>query len=667
MRNPSIISPQTHLNFHASKPIRAELGRNLNAMTISPNSHTECYSVANSGRRDLTDNRSHRNASSPTWLRHLATLAILATTIFWNSGGLARGQEQQATAAASHHDDGPWWKHAVIYEIYPRSFQDSNGDGIGDLNGITQRLDYLQNLGIDAIWIAPMYPSPQIDFGYDISDYQAVDPQYGTVADMDRLIAQAKQHNIRVLLDMVLNHTSDKHQWFIESASSRTNPKHDWYVWNDGVPANGPNVTAYQKLFEHEGRVPPNNWESGFGGSAWEWVPAVHQFYYHKFYKQQPDLNWRNPAVEKACFDAMRFWLDRGVAGFRLDAIPTLFEDPKLRDEPETGGVNAQGDPNLKDIYTSNLPEVHDVIHRMRAMVEKYPGNRVLVGETYLPNTAALNEWYGGAKHDELQLPMDMLVGFHGDHDKLDATKFRKFINEAETQLNGSQPLFVFDNHDNVRSWDRYADGIHDQAIARLLAAVLLTSRASALMYYGEELGMVTSTPTRKEDVKDPIGVTGWPKEKGRDGERTPMQWDDSKNSGFSDASATWLPVPPNYTTINVKTEESDPDSLFNWYKQLIAMRRNDPTLRDGRQVMLDDSNPSVLSYVREGVAGHPAVVVALNFTDQPQTISLDPGKAKISGKTATTLLTNTSDLKQTTSLQNMTLPPYASWIGSIK
>jgi len=617
----------------------------------------------------LTIKVRHRNASSSSWLRLPTTLAMLAASALWNSGSIALCQASPSpvTSAASHQNDGPWWKHAVIYEIYPRSFQDSNGDGIGDLNGITQRLDYLQNLGIDSIWIAPMYPSPQIDFGYDISDYQAVDPQYGTVADMDRLIAQAQQHNIRVLLDMVLNHTSDKHQWFIESASSRTNPKHDWYVWNDGAPANGPNVTAYQKLFEHEGRVPPNNWVSGFGGSAWEWVPAVHQFYYHKFYKQQPDLNWRNPAVEKACFDAMRFWLDRGVAGFRLDAIPTLFEDPQLRNEPETGGVNAQGDPNLKDIYTSNLSEVHDVMRRMRAMVEKYPGNRVLVGETYLPNSAALNEWYGGAKHDELQLPMDLLVGFHGDHDKLDATKFRKFINEAETQLNGSQPLFVFDNHDNVRSWDRYGDGVHDQAIARILAAVLLTSRASALMYYGQELGMVTSTPTRKEDVKDPIGVTGWPKEKGRDGERTPMQWDDSKNSGFSDASATWLPVPPNYATINVKTEESDPDSLLNWYKQLIAMRKNDPTLRDGRQVMLDDSNPSVLSYVREGVAGHPAVVVALNFTDQPQTISLDPGKAKISGKTVTTLLTNTTGLKQTNSLQNITLPPYASWIGSIK
>jgi alpha-glucosidase len=636
-------------------------------MTISPNPHAKCYSVANSGGRDLTNNRSHRKASSLTWLRHLATLAVLAATVSWNSGGMARCQEQQATTAASHHDDGPWWKHAVIYEIYPRSFQDSNGDGIGDLNGIAHRLDYLKSLGVDAIWIAPMYPSPQVDFGYDISDYQSVDPKYGTVADMDHLIAEGKQRNIRVILDMVLNHTSDKHQWFIESASSRTNPKHDWYVWNDGVPANGPNVTAYQKRFEHEGRVPPNNWESGFGGSAWEWVPAVHQFYYHKFYKQQPDLNWSNPAVEKACFDAMRFWLDRGVAGFRLDAIPTLFEDPQLRDEPEVGGINAQGDPNLKDIYTSNLPQVHDVIRRMRAMIETYPGERVLIGETYLPNTASLNDWYGGAKHDELQLPMDMLVGFHGDHDKLDAPRFRKLINEAETQINGSQPLFVFDNHDNVRSWERYGDGVHNQEIARILATILFTSRATALMWEGEELGMVTSTPTRREDVKDPIGITGWPKEKGRDGERTPMQWDSSKDAGFSDAAKTWLPVASDYKTVNVKTEEADPNSLLNWHKKLIAMRMTDPTLRDGEQVMIDESNPSVLSYVREGVDGHPAVVVAMNFTAQPQTVSLDAKQANVTGTAVITLLTDAPSLQGTTSLQNITLPPYASWVGSIK
>ena len=236
-------------------------------------------------------------------------------------------------AAEPSHDE-TWWKHAFVYEIYPRSFQDSNGDGIGDLNGITQRLPYLQTLGVDAIWIAPMFPSPQVDFGYDVSDYVAVDPQYGTMADMDKLIAQGKAHNVRIVLDFVLNHTSDKHKWFMESANSRSNAKADWYVWNDGIPADTAGVTDYQKKFEHEGVVPPNNWVSLFGGSAWEWVPARKQFYYHQFYKQQPDLNWRNPAVEKAMFDSMKFLLDKGVAGFRLDAVPTLFEDPKLRNNP---------------------------------------------------------------------------------------------------------------------------------------------------------------------------------------------------------------------------------------------------------------------------------------------------------------------------------------------
>ncbi len=405
-----------------------------------------------------------------------------------------------------------------------------------------------------------MYPSPQVDFGYDISNYEAVDPQYGTLADMDHLIAEGKKHHVRIILDMVLNHTSDKHQWFIEASSSRTNPKHDWYVWNDGIPADAPGVTAYQKRFEHDGRVPPNNWVSGFGGSAWEWVPAVHQFYYHEFYKQQPDLNWRNPAVEKAMFGAMQFWLDRGVAGFRLDAIPNLFEDPKLHNNPELGGINAQGDPNLGDTYTNNLPEVHDVIRRMRAMVAKYPGDRVLIGETYLPNTAELDKWYGGAAKNELQLPMDMLIGFHGDHAKLDADSFRQHIEEVETQIHGSQPLIVFDNHDNVRAIDRYGDGTHDDQINKLLATMLFTTKATSLMYYGEELGMHTTTPTRREDVRDPIGITGWPKEKGRDGERTPMQWTAGPQAGFSTNPHTWLPIPPTYKTINVAVESKDPE-----------------------------------------------------------------------------------------------------------
>lgn len=588
------------------------------------------------------------------------TTAVLSLLMLGGVGGALRGETPSGSG-----DPGVWWKHAVVYEIYPRSFQDSNGDGIGDLNGITSRMDYLQRLGVDAIWIAPMYPSPQVDFGYDISNYETVDPQYGTIADMDRLIAEGRKHNVRVVLDMVLNHTSDKHQWFIDAAKSKSNPKHDWYVWNDGKPADGPNVTAYQKRFEHEGKVPPNNWVSLFGGSAWEWVPAVHQFYYHKFYKQQPDLNWDNPEVEKAMFGAMKFWLDRGVAGFRLDAIPTLFEDQQLRDERELGGVNAQGDPNLAEDNTTNLPKVHEVIRRMRAMVAKYPGDRVLIGETYLPNTAELDKWYGGAAHDELQLPMDMLVGFHGDHDKLDATSLRAHLDEVATQVHGSQPLIVFDNHDNVRSVDRYGDGVHNDAINKLIASVLLTSKATALMYYGEELGMPTSTPTRKEDVKDPIGITGWPKEKGRDGERTPMQWTAGPQAGFSTNPKTWLPIPASYKALNVETESKEPDSLLNWYERLIALRKSNAALRDGSTTLINKDDPSVFAYVRSN--GSSSVLVVLNCTGEPHTVALDLGASGANGAAATTLMTDDPSLQKAGALNSVTIGPYASWVATVQ
>ncbi len=581
-------------------------------------------------------------------------------------------------AAAQPTHDETWWKHAVVYEIYPRSFQDSNGDGVGDLNGITQRMDYLQKLGVDAIWIAPMYPSPQVDFGYDISDYENVDPQYGTLADFDKLQAAGKAHNVRIILDMVLNHTSDKHRWFLESASSKANPKADWYVWNNGVPVNSPGVTEYQKRFVHDGMVPPNNWPSLFGGSAWEWVPARKQFYYHKFYKQQPDLNWRNPAVEKAMFDTMRFWLDRGVAGFRLDAVPTLFEDPQLRNQPETGGVNAQGDPNEEDIYTNMLPEVHDVQRRMRAMVEKYPGNRVLIGETYLPNTAELNKWYGTAAQPELQLPMDMLIGFHtegggpaGENVSLNLPHFRRYLMEMETQLDNGWPLLVFDNHDNTRSWDRFSSPsqtlAQKQAAAKLIATMLYTSRATALTYYGAELGMTTEVPTRVEDVKDPIGITGWPKEKGRDGERTPMQWTPGPQAGFSPDAATWLPVPANHTTVNVETEQANPDSLLNWSEKLIALRRSTPALHDGGTVFINNDNSNVLAYVRTAPAGKSAVVVAMNMTAQPQTIALDTGVAGIKGSGATTLAASEASIPSQQKLGAVMLPPYAAWVGSVQ
>lgn len=555
------------------------------------------------------------------------------------------GHAVAATASESAKPE-PWWKHALIYEIYPRSFQDTTGDGIGDLNGITRRLDYLQSLGVDAIWLTPIYPSPQVDFGYDISNYEAIDPQYGTMADLDRLLAEAGKRHIRIIMDMVLNHTSDQHPWFLESRSSKTNPKRDWYIWRDGK---GPGI-------------PPNNWESLFGHSAWTFDSKTNQWYYHKFYPQQPDLNWRNPEVQRAMFAACRFWLNKGVAGFRLDAVTTLFEDEQLRDEKVLPGKNVYGDPNLDDSYTNNLPEVHGVMRDLRKLVDSYSGDRVLIGETYLPSIQELRRWYG-RNNDELQLAMDMQVGFIN---RLNVEEFRARIEQAERDLDGDQPLFVFDNHDNPRSWDRYGDGVHNPEIARVIAAVLLGTRATAMMYYGQEIGMKTTPPTRIEDVKDPIGKIGWPKEKGRDGERTPMQWDGSPNAGFTVAAATpWLPVPPTYKLVNVALESREDDSLLSWYRQLISLRRTNPALRDGAQTMLNVTDNNVLSWLRQS-PGNPPVIVACNFTDRPQEIAFDLSPQGIDGRHLKTLA-KTPGAADPVSLRSIELQPFGVYIGEVE
>jgi alpha-glucosidase len=297
-------------------------------------------------------------------------------------------------------------------------------------------------------------------------------------------------------------------------------------------------------------------------------------------------------------------------------------------------------------------------------VVASYPGDRVLIGETYLPNIQELDKWYGSASHNELNLPMDMQIGFAN---KLDAGLFRHLIEDVETKVHGNQPLVVFDNHDNARSWNRYGDGIHDDAIARVIATMLFTTRATALMYYGEEIGMVTTTPARKEDVKDPIGVIGWPKEKGRDGERTPMQWNASRNAGFSTAETTWLPVAPDYKTVNVKVEEANPDSMLNWYKKLIELRRTNPALRDGVLTMLDPTNQNVLSYLRKGTDGSASVVVSLNFTAQPQTVSLDLAGTGVTAGNVKTLMTDDPSLQSATNLTHIVLPPFASWMASVQ
>jgi alpha-glucosidase len=565
--------------------------------------------------------------------------------------GLACAQQHATIASVAHSTaqgrKGMWWKHAVIYEIYPRSFQDSNGDGVGDLNGITQRLDYLKDLGVDAIWITPMYPSPQVDFGYDIADYTSIDPQYGTMADFDRLLKEAKARDIRVIMDFVANHTSDKHPWFIESGSSRTNPKRDWYIWRDGK---GPGL-------------PPNNWQSWFGHSAWKFDPRTGQFYYHHFYPEQPDLNWRNPEVRKAMYNVLRFWLDRGVSGFRLDAVSRLFEDPNLHDDPRLPGTNAYGDQNIEHKYTDNLAEVHDVLKEMRQVVDEYPGNPVLISETDEPNIAELTKLYG-SKLDEIQLPMDFQVA---DINQLSASRFRELIDQVENNGAGGQPYFFFNNHDQDRTWDRYGDGVHNDAIARVLATLLLTTRATPQLYYGEEIGMLTTPPARKEDVRDPIGKLGWPKEKGRDGERTPMQWDTSTNAGFTTSPTPWLPVPPNYKQRNVAVEEKDPDSLLNFYKQLIRLRRTHPALRDGAQITVNCRDTEVLSFVRKSPDDGESLLVLLNMSNKSKTVAFNLKSQGITGNFAKPLLSYAKTSATEVQLNAISLPPFGTLVATVK
>ena len=543
-----------------------------------------------------------------------------------------------AQAGATSRNAEPWWKHAVFYEIYPRSFADSNNDGIGDLNGIASKLDYLKSLGVNAIWITPCFPSPQVDFGYDVSNYEDIDPMYGTLADFDHLMAEAKQRNIRVILDFVVNHTSDQHPWFLDSKSSRTSAHRDWYIWQDGK---GPGQ-------------PPNNWQSTFGLSAWQWDPTTKQYYYHYFYPQQPDLNWRNPAVEKAMFDVTRFWYKRGVAGFRLDAVDTLFEDPNLHDNPILPGKDKFGRPNMEDKYNTNLPEVHTELQRLRKVADEY--GAVLIGETWTDNVAKLKKYYG-TDDNELQMPMDLRL----TELPFSADVYREHVGALEGS--GEWPVFVISNHDIVRSYTRYGDGKHDEDIGKLIAAFYLTLRGTPIMYYGEEIGMRNNDPTRKEDVKDPIGKLGWPKEKGRDGERTPMQWTDGKYASFSEVKP-WLPVPPSAATHNVATEENDPHSILSFYKHLLKMRHTDPALLEGDYEALNESDPNVLSYLRH--YKDEAVLVVLNMSASAQEPRFDLTKQGFGGAKEETILTNGGKPAEG-SAKRISLEPYGAYIARLK
>jgi len=518
-----------------------------------------------------------------------------------------------------------WWQHAVFYEIYPRSFADSNNDGIGDLNGISSKMSYLHELGVDAIWITPCYPSPQVDFGYDVADYRNIDPMYGDLGDFDHLVAAGRKHHVRIILDFVPNHTSDQHPWFLDSKSSRTAPHRDWYIWRDGKAPG----------------QPPNNWVSLFGGSAWTLDSTTNQFYYHFFYPQQPDLNWRNPAVEKVMLDTTRWWYKHGVSGFRLDAVDTLFEDPELHDNPVLPGTNKQGDPNLENKNNTNLPEVHEELQKLRKVADE--SGAVLIGETWTSNVAELDRYYGPGGN-ELQMPMDFMFT---TVDKLSPAEFRRQI----AAVNGAHgwPVFVIGNHDIVRSYNRYGDGKNNDAIAKLMGAFYLTLRGTPIMYYGEEIGMENNDPMRKEA-----------QEKGRDGERTPMQWNSAPNAGFSKKDP-WLPVPPSYRTNNVATESKDPNSVLNLYKKVLALRHTNEELLEGSYTALNEDDPNVMFYLRSYKG--KAVLVALNMSATPQKAVFNLAPQGFAGATLKTLIASP---EASVKGKEVTLEPFGLLIAEV-
>lgn len=496
--------------------------------------------------------------------------------------------------------DKNWWQTGVIYQIYPRSFQDSNGDGVGDLPGITHRLDYLSDtLGVDVVWLSPIYPSPMRDFGYDVADYCGIHPLFGSMADFDRLLAETHQRGMKLILDLVPNHTSDEHPWFIESRSSRDNPKRDWYIWRDPAPNGGV----------------PNNWRSYFGGPAWTFDEKTGQYYLHQFVTQQPELNYRNPEVVAALHDTMRFWLDKGVDGFRVDVIWLMMKDPLFRDEPPNPNWDSVNRlDSLLHIHTANLPEVHDLIQGMRKVLDEYD-ERMMVGEIYLPN-AELMKYYGAANAKECHLPFN----FQLINTRWNATSVRKAVDEYEAALPAdAAPNWVLGNHDQHRLATRVG-----AEQARVAAMLLLTLRGTPTCYYGDEIGM-ENVPIPPEMVQDPPAVNQ-PEIAhiyGRDPERTPIQWDDSPYAGFTapDSKSPWLPLAANYPEVNVARQLADPRSMLNFYRRLLAYRKNSSTLKVGAYRSLEINSAEVFAYAR--ISADQRLLIVLNFTGQAQTLSL--------------------------------------------
>ena len=516
--------------------------------------------------------------------------------------------------------DAPWWKAGVIYEIPVASFADSDGGGVGDLRGITGKLDYLNDgtassLGVDTIWLTPIQASPMRDFGYDVSDYYSINPRFGTMADFDALLAACHERGIRLMMDLVLNHTSDEHPWFVESRSSRDNPKRDWYVWRDG--------RAPDK--------PPNRWVSVAEGGAWRRDDATNQYYYHAFLPFQPDLNWRNPDVRREMHNVLRFWLDKGVDGFRLDLVNFLYEDELFRDNPRRIGWRPyfwQHHP-----YDRSQPESIDAVKELRRLADGYP-DRALMGEVLTDVREDVTAYLGNGS-DALHL------SFYLDFARRtwSAERFRETVDWLEEHLPpGAWPCYYLNNHDMKRTFSRLGGGRAAEALAKVAAAMLLTLRGTPILYSGEEIGMKTSWVPRRV-MKDPLGTTYWPLAQGRDGSRTPMQWSAKRHGGFT-SGIPWLPADRSHATRNVEQQVGRPGSLLTWYRELIGLRGRHRALSAGSYRVIEGAPKGVYAYMRE--SEDEKVVVFLNFTSRP--IAFRTHAGELAEGICTTLLSTHCD-----------------------
>ena len=497
-----------------------------------------------------------------------------------------------------------WWRGSVTYQVYPRSFQDSNADGIGDLPGITRRLAHIAELGCDAVWLSPIFPSPMADMGYDVSDYTDIDPLFGTLADFDAMLAHAHELGLKVIIDQVLSHSSSAHPFFAESRASRTNPKADWYVWADARPDG----------------TPPNNWVSVFGGSAWEWDARRRQYYLHNFLPSQPDFNFHNPLVQDWLLETMRFWLDRGVDGFRLDTVNYYFHDQHLRSNPPEPRNDTQPAINPYDmqdhLYSKTRPENIGFLQRIRALLDSYD-DRAMVGEVGEGSraVAVMAEYTKGEDRLHMAYSFDMLGPL------FTAAHFRSRVERFFSGAPDGWPCWAFSNHDVIRHVTRWSDAGTQDAVARLSAALLLSLQGSICLYQGEELGQ-TETDIEYHELTDPPGFAFWPDYKGRDGCRTPMVWDATPQGGFTEGRP-WLPVKPPQLSRNVASQTGKPGSVLETYRQMLAWRRANPALRTGATRFVDLPEP-LLAFFRDGEGD--GLLCVFNLSPDPVRLRLDHG-----------------------------------------